>query len=208
MATETFDRRSHWESAYASRDEVELSWFQETPEPSLRLIAESGVCPDDPLVDVGGGASRLVDALLDRGFGRVAVLDIAASALAAARARLGIRADSVAWIAADVTDWQPPHPFRLWHDRAVFHFLTDPADQRRYAAAAARGVVSGGHLVMGIFAPDGPERCSGLPVRRHDLHSLSAVFEPAFTIEHAERVTHVTPAGREQRFGFARFRRT
>ncbi len=200
-------RADHWQRVYAAKGEAEVSWFQASPEPSLRLMAAAGLVPGQAVVDVGGGASRLVDALLGLGC-RVCVLDLAAAALAQAQARLGDRAAAVDWMVADVTRWVPARRFDLWHDRAVFHFLVDEDDRRAYAAVMAAAVAPGGQAVVATFGLDGPERCSGLPVRRYDAAGMAAEFAPAFRLVEALSDRHRTPAGAVQSFQFCRFVRT
>ena len=200
--------RQHWEHLYATRAPGTLSWFQAEPAVSLALMEAAGVRPTDPVIDVGGGDSRLVDRLLDRGFTDVTVLDIAGAALEAARRRLGPRRDRVTWLAADVTRWQPePAAYALWHDRAVFHFLVEEADRRAYLAALHRGLAPGGHAVFATFAPSGPPRCSGLPVRRYDADSLQATLGGAFDLRESRLESHPTPAGGSQDFQWCLFRR-
>jgi SAM-dependent methyltransferase len=203
----TNNRQAHWDHIYETKAGNELSWFQEHPATSLDLIRATGAKPDAAIIDIGGGASRLVDALLDEGFHALTVLDLSGSALAAAKARLGPRSAKVAWIAADVTAWEPSESYELWHDRAVFHFLTGTADHRAYAERVTRAVRPGGNVIIGTFAPDGPQSCSGLPVLRHDAASLGAVLGERFALVLSRRHDHVTPAGRTQRFQFSLFRR-
>lgn len=203
---EAMGRKGHWEEVYRSRGERQLSWSQEEPARSLELIA-SVANPGARVLDVGGGASALVDRLLDRGFAGLAVLDIARSALDRARARLGARAESVRWIEADLTTVEDLGTFDLWHDRAVFHFLTAPEDRRAYVALARRTVVPGGHLVLATFAPEGPPRCSGLEVCRHDGPSLARELGEAFAMVRGEAETHTTPWGSPQAFFYGVFRR-
>jgi len=201
------DRVSHWEAVYASRRTQEVSWYQIRPETSLRLLAQLAIQPEDPVIDVGGGASTLVDHLLDLGFSQVTVLDIAASALAAAQERLGSRASRVTWLTGDITRLAPTGPYRLWHDRAVFHFLTEAADRQAYRAALSAAVPAGGFAILATFADDGPERCSNLPVCRYSPEQLAAEVGPDFTMVTALRETHSTPARKEQKFVYACFRR-
>lgn len=207
----TSTREQHWQGVYTTKGEDEVSWFQDRPQTSLDLIAQTGLTAKASLIDIGGGASRLVDALLEAGWRDIAVLDIAAAALAKARERLGPRgagADwSIDWIVADITSWQPQRRYDLWHDRAVFHFLTDPEDRAAYKSALRAAVAPGGHVVIGSFAPDGPERCSGLPVQRYSPASLQAELGPDFVLQQALQEEHRTPAGRLQHFQFSRFRR-
>lgn len=202
----SFDRQAHWQNVYATKAETDVSWFQESPALSLEMIRVSGVPAGASIIDIGGGASRLVDALVDEGFA-MSVLDLSAKALAAAKARLGARADRVQWIVADVTTWAPAETYDLWHDRAAFHFLTAPEDRAAYAEHVAKAVRPGGHVIIATFAPDGPERCSGLPVARHDAASLAAVLGEGFECVETRRHEHLTPAGMTQRFQFSRFAR-
>lgn len=202
------DRRTHWDTVYANKEEAEVSWFQATPTPSLELLELVNAGSADAIVDVGGGASRLVDSLLAKGFRHLTVLDLSAAALAAARARLGQGGSKVTWIAADATQWEPPQLYDIWHDRAAFHFLTDGDKQRAYIERLKRGLRVGGHFIIGTFAPDGPERCSGLPVARHSPETLSRLLGPAFVLIDSRRHDHATPGGAVQRFQFATFRRT
>lgn len=201
------DRQLHWQTVYRAKDESEVSWFEESPAISLELIHAAGVKPDASIIDVGGGASRLVDALLDDGFEAVTVLDLSSEALARAKTRLGARSAQVQWIVADVTTWEPAQAYDLWHDRATFHFLVDEKDRAAYTQRVLRAVRPGGHVIIGTFAPDGPERCSGLPVARHDAASLGRVFGPSFELIETCNQEHRTPAGSIQRFQFSRFHR-
>jgi SAM-dependent methyltransferase len=179
-----------------------VSWFQEHAEQSLRLIADTGMPPSASVIDVGGGASTLVDDLLARGYSSLTVLDISGAALAAARSRLGNRAAGVRWIEGDITDPAlfPADSFDIWHDRAVFHFLTEPADRRAYVRNVLHAVRSGGHVIVSTFAEDGPLQCSGLPVMRYDADALHDEFGAAFELVRHEREAHRTPAGNTQKF--------
>jgi SAM-dependent methyltransferase len=200
-------RQSHWEKVYATKGESEVSWFQETPVTSLELIRLAGAIRTSGIIDIGGGASRLADGLVSQGFGDVTVLDLSAAALAAARSRMDDNANRVTWIAADVTIWEPSRTYDVWHDRAAFHFLTDPEDQAAYTARLRRALRPGGHAIIGTFAPDGPERCSGLAVSRHDAGSLAATLGGGFELIDTRRHEHITPWGTSQRFQFSTFRR-
>jgi trans-aconitate methyltransferase len=200
------DRRTHWDAAFAQGEDTR-SWFQAEPATSLRLIERAGADPAAPLLDAGGGASRLVDALLARGFADLAVADISPGAMAMARGRLGAAADRVAWIEADLARWTPPRRYALWHDRAAFHFLTTAEEQDGYLAALRAGTSPGAAVIIAGFAPDGPERCSGLPVMRWSPEALAARIGAPFALEHAEIETHLTPAGRVQRFAWTVLRR-
>jgi ubiquinone/menaquinone biosynthesis C-methylase UbiE len=204
---EAESRRVHWETVYASKGETEVSWFQENPVASLELIAEAGAAPLSAIIDVGGGASRLVDALVEKGFRDVTVLDVSEAALAAARARLGERSRSVRWVVADVTKWRPEAAaFDLWHDRAAFHFLTDAGDRTAYVTRMTRAVKPGGHAIIATFALDGPERCSGLPVQRYDGRSVGEAIGDRFELIRTRLEVHTTPWGAKQSFQFSLFR--
>jgi ubiquinone/menaquinone biosynthesis C-methylase UbiE len=205
---EMTDRQVHWDAVYRTRDETGVSWFQENPALSLDLIHATGANAGSSIVDVGGGSSRLVDRLLDEGSEAVTVLDISSEALAIAKKRLGVRATRVQWIVADVTTWAPTQLFDVWHDRAAFHFLTDPSDRAAYAATVSRAVAPNGHVIIATFALDGPERCSGLPISRHDSASLAAVLGRSFKLIESRRQDHSMPSGGVQRFQFSRFQRT
>jgi len=201
------DRQAHWQNVYKTRGEREVSWSQPSPEPSLGLIERFAPGTGDSIVDIGGGASRLVDALRERGYGNVTVLDLSEAALLSAKARLGAEAGSVQWVAADVTKWQPPQAFDIWHDRAAFHFLVDTRDRHAYIARLYQGVKSGGHAIIATFALDGPEKCSGLPVQRYDHAALGRALGAAFEVVHHQPHRHVTPWGAAQSFQFSVFRR-
>jgi trans-aconitate methyltransferase len=200
-------RQNHWENVYASKGETQVSWFQETPAPSLELVELVGAVRNSAIIDIGGGASRLVDSLVSRGYEDVTVLDLSAAALASARSRMGDKADQVSWIAADVTTWEPLRSYDVWHDRAAFHFLTDPNDQTAYVARLRRALRPGGHAIIGTFALDGPERCSGLIVSRYDASRLAATLGGGFELIDARRHDHITPWGATQKFQFSTFRR-
>jgi len=202
------DRRQHWETVYNSKAADQVSWFQLHAASSLRLIAGCAD-RDAEIIEVGGGASVLVDDLLDAGYRHLTVLDLAESALAASRARLGARAQSVQWIAGDVTQAElPAARYDVWHDRAVFHFLTDPADRARYVAQVLKSVKPGGHVIVAAFGPGGPLQCSGLDVMRYAPDALHAEFGMPFRLLGHETETHHTPAGQEQEFVYCYCLRT
>jgi hypothetical protein len=201
------ERQRHWEQVYATKASDAVSWFQAEPAPSLAMIEAAGVPPDAPLIDVGGGCSRLADRLIERGFTDVTVLDVSQNALAATRARLGGRQQPT-FVLADITEWQPPrHAYRLWHDRAVFHFLTAAADRSAYLTAMGTALAPGGTVILATFALAGPERCSGLPVRRYSGETLRAELGPSYRLLQAEDEMHRTPAGGHQAFTWCRFRK-
>jgi SAM-dependent methyltransferase len=202
----TFFRRAHWEQVWRTKAPEQVSWYQPEPTASLELIEAAGIAKDAGIIDVGGGASVLVDRLLDRGYTGLAVLDIAGGAMLASRERLGARASSVEWHEADVTSFEPPRRYGLWHDRAVFHFLTETADRHAYVATLRKSLKPGGTVVIAAFAPDGPPKCSGLDVMRHDESSIGTELGAGFRLEEARRETHRTPWQAEQRFIYCRFR--
>lgn len=199
--------RGHWEGVYRDRAADQVSWFQPSAASSYRLITE-GAGPGARIIDVGAGASVLVDELLDAGYRNLTVLDLAEAALDVSRARLGSRADAVDWIAADITAASLPQAYYdVWHDRAVFHFLTDPADRARYVAQVLRSVKPGGRVIVAAFAPGGPLQCSGLDVVRYAPQSLHAEFGAPFRLLGHETEIHHTPAGRDQEFVYCYCRR-
>jgi SAM-dependent methyltransferase len=201
------DRQAHWQTVYQTKGEQQVSWSQPCPEPSLGLIEKFALGKRASIVDIGGGASRLVDALHERGYRHLTVLDLSEAALKSPKDRLGADASSVQWIAADVTKWQPPQAFDIWHDRAAFHFLVDASDREAYMARLLQGVTSGGHAIIATFALDGPEKCSGLPVQRYDHATLGEALGPDFALVHHQPHHHVTPWGAPQSFQFSVFRR-
>ena len=200
------DRRAHWDQTYTAKDDTKVSWHQPNPERSLALIKSAGPSSAS-VIDVGGGASRLTDALLAEGYRDLTVLDISQAALDRTKARLGDLARKVTWIAADITEWRPTRTWDVWHDRAVFHFLTDSASQDAYIAALKRATVPGSAAIMASFALEGPERCSGLPVQRYSPQTLAARLGPDFQLYAGEAETHRTPFGTTQAFSYAAFRR-
>ena len=195
------DSKSHWERIYNTKLPTQVSWYQPHALRSLDLIRRVSPPPDGAIIDVGGGASTLIDDLLDAGYHDLTVLDLSAAALAVARRRLGTRADTVRWVEADVLDASLPNTgYSVWHDRAAFHFLTAPADRARYVAQVRRAVRPGGFVVVATFADDGPTRCSGLEVARYSPEALHAEFGTPFQLMASEREEHVTPAGVRQAF--------
>jgi SAM-dependent methyltransferase len=201
------NRQEHWNQVYQTKGAQDVSWYQRRPDLSLALIAASAVSKDAGIIDVGGGASELVDFLLDDGFTRVGVLDLSGAALAQSRARLGARAGAVEWFEADVTSFEPPHRFGLWHDRAVLHFLTTATDRRGYVATLRRTLHPGGTVIISTFALDGPPKCSGLEVMRYDEQSIRKELGEEFQLQEIRRETHMTPWESEQRFIYFRFQR-
>jgi hypothetical protein len=195
------ERPNHWNKVYEQRAPQEVSWFQAEATTSLELIANAGVGLDVPVIDVGAGASLLVDGLLAGGFRDITLLDVAGTALAETRRRLGpAAANTVHYVVGDVTAWRPPKHFGLWHDRAVFHFLTAPSDRAAYRRTLALALAPGAHAIVATFALDGPERCSGLAVQRYSADTLSAEFAGLLTPVEVRTEVHVTPRGTPQSF--------
>jgi SAM-dependent methyltransferase len=198
--------KEHWEHVYSTKAVDAVSWFQEHAEASLQLI-EGAVPLNAAIVDVGGGASTLVDDLLARGYTNLTVLDISAAALRAAQDRLGSRASLVRWVEADITKVElPPRHYDVWHDRAVFHFLTDAQDRHAYVGALLHAVKPGGHVIVATFAEDGPTQCSGLPVRRYSAEELHSEFGAPFTLMRHDKQSHRTPFGTIQEFTYCHWR--
>jgi SAM-dependent methyltransferase len=202
-----FARQAHWQQVYTEKGENQVSWFQERPTVSLELIEGARTKRSSAIIDIGGGASRLMDALVEKGFRDLTVLDLSESAVSIAKTRLGDRAAIVKWIVADVTRWEPSNAYDLWHDRAAFHFLTEVSDRMAYVERMTKALRAGGHAIIGTFALDGPERCSGLPVVRYDPAQLSAELGPSFALVGMRRDDHQTPWGSIQNFQFSIFKR-
>ncbi len=198
--------RGHWDAVYAAKGSHGVSWHEDRPRVSEELIA-AATSHRDAAIDVGGGASRMPEALLAMGFEDIACLDLSVEAQAISQERLGGDARRIRWIVADVTAWEPDRDYDVWHDRAAFHFLLEPERQQRYAAVLERALRPGGVAVIGTFAPDGPERCSGLPVARHDSASIAAILGARFVLLSERRHAHRTPSGTVQMFQFSSFRR-
>ena len=197
---------AHWDAAYAQGDD-RLSWFEDHPAMSLRMLGAAGVSAADAVIDVGGGASPLTGALLDRGFSDLTVLDISSAALRHARDRLGPRAGQVHWLTADVLSWHPSRRYQVWHDRAVFHFLTTDEHRQQYLRTLHAATGPGAIAVFGCFAPDGPQRCSGLPVARYSPVQLARQVGAQWRLISQDREEHMTPAGTAQPFTWVAFRR-
>lgn len=201
------DRKTHWEKVYSNRSPQQVSWYQKEPTLSLQLIENIQPAVDAPIIDVGGGASMLVDKLCDDGYTNIGVLDISATALAFAKERLSDRACGVEWYEQDVTRFSPPHRFALWHDRAVFHFLTSKADRDKYVSVLKKALEPGGHIIIMAFAIDGPTKCSGLDIVQYDANKLMAELGPGFELIETGHEAHITPAGKQQKFAYFHFKR-
>jgi 2-polyprenyl-3-methyl-5-hydroxy-6-metoxy-1,4-benzoquinol methylase len=201
------DRTQHWENVYQTKNSTEVSWYEPDPKQSLDLILQVAGDSRGRVLDVGGGQSFLVDRLLDAGFSHVAVLDISKTAIDATKARLGERASQVEWIVADITQRDSLGEFDVWHDRAVFHFITDPDDRRHYVELLKRSLPIGGHFVAGTFAKGGPEKCSGLTICQYDAATMQAELGPSFEPVKCSEYLHTTPTGKPQLFFFGIYKR-
>jgi SAM-dependent methyltransferase len=201
------DVEAHWQAVYQQKAPEEVSWFEPLPEQSLALIEESRVDRDAALIDVGGGESRLAGKLLERGYMDITVADISPAALEKARSELGERAGTVEWVVADVREHDFGRQFELWHDRAVFHFLVDETDRERYLQTLRSSLRPGGHLIMATFGPDGPTRCSDLPVHRYGKKELHLTLGRQFEVISSRLDMHRTPSGTDQQFLFLHLRR-
>jgi len=199
--------QDHWDRIYDSKDPTQLSWYEAHPARSLQLVRAAGITPADAIVEVGAGTSLLVDELLAAGFRDLTLLDISAAALRRVRERLGPRAASVKLLHQDVTTFRPAQPYALWHDRAVFHFLVEVSERRRYLEVVRQALRPGGQLILATFGPQGPERCSGLPTRRYDAATLAAEMGGEFALAESSLALHSTPWGAAQQFLHCRFER-
>lgn len=199
-------RQKHWDDAYWQGDERQ-SWHQQEAATSLDLITATGIPREARIIDIGGGASVLADGLVNRGYISVTVLDVSPAGLDIAKRRMGVFADSVVWVVADLLEWRPTGAFDLWHDRAVLHFLTEDDQLDRYRWTLEEAVSSGGLVVLGTFAEDGPEQCSGLPVRRYSAADQAAFLGDGWSVTETRRESHTTPSGKEQSFQWTVARR-
>ena len=198
------DRKKHWEKIYVDKQPQELSWYQKEPVLSLQLIRNAKLAHDAPIIDVGGGASVLVDYLCEDGYTNVAVLDISAKALAYCQVRLGDNANRVEWYEEDVTKFKPPHQFSLWHDRAVFHFLTEQDQKKKYIEILNKSLKPGGYLILAAFAIGGPSMCSGLDIVQYNSEKLLKDLGEGYILIEEVKEMHITPAKKEQLFSYFR----
>jgi ubiquinone/menaquinone biosynthesis C-methylase UbiE len=203
----SFDRKSHWENVYTNKTPAEVSWYQLEPGVSLELIASTGISRASKIIDVGGGASVLVDKLLEQEFGDLTVLDVSSKALDYAKKRLGNSAGGVKWIEADITEFESSTKYDLWHDRAVFHFLTKEDERKKYAQNMNKALNPGGHVIIAVFSIDGPLKCSGLDVERYSPEKMNNEFGNSFEFIKSVDEGHITPGGKEQKFTYCYFRK-
>ncbi|MFA6057563.1 MAG: class I SAM-dependent methyltransferase [Taibaiella sp.] len=198
--------KEHWENIFTNKQDNQKSWFEDYPAISMQLITEQNLDKDAAIIDIGGGDSHLVDALIAAGYTNITVLDISEKALDNARVRLGKPGDNVKWIVADICTFIPEEKYDLWHDRAVFHFLTGESEREQYIQTAQNALTPGSKLIIGTFSLDGPEKCSNLPVQRYNVPALQLQFKPRFLMEKGNRFTHITPFQTTQSFTFCVFR--
>ncbi len=203
-----FDKKKHWNKVYQGKSPVEVSWFQIEPAHSLDLIKNAGIGKNEYIIDVGGGASVLAERLLAGGYSNLAVLDLSSGALEHARQRLGGKAQAIEWHEADITEFEPPHSYALWHDRAVFHFLTHRADRKKYVETIKKAIAPHGHIIIATFAMGGPEKCSGLDIVQYDAPKLLDVLGDGFKLMEEAEEMHKTPANMPQKFSYFRLIRS
>ena len=200
-------RKQHWETIYETKKFEEVSWYQAVPEVSLTILSEFGVEKDWAIIDIGGGDSYFVDFLLNQNYTDISVLDISEKALHRVQNRLKSKAENVKWITSDITEFKSTKKYDFWHDRAVFHFLTEPNDVKKYAEIAADSISEKGIMVIGTFSKNGPLKCSGIEIKQYDEKEMSAVFERNFELVNFREIIHITPMQSEQHFIFCVFRK-
>ncbi|MDA9967458.1 class I SAM-dependent methyltransferase [bacterium] len=201
------DLKAHWDNVWQTKSHDSTSWYQEVPATSLQFFETVKLSNTAPLIDIGSGASKLIDGWLSQGFRDITALDISANAFVQSKLRLGVDADQVTFIEANVIDWQPERCYQLWHDRAVFHFLTDPDSRERYINTLTTALAPGAFFICGGFSTSGPQKCLGLEVQRYDPGRMAEVFAPWFEVLASENETHLTPARSEQHFLWSLFQR-
>ena len=201
-------RKKHWDRIYTDKTPLEVSWFQEEPLLSLQLIESTVSDHNAAIIDVGGGVSHLVDHLLHKGYSNLAVLDISSSAIEHTKSRLGKQASHVEWFVEDITQFKSPRKFECWHDRAVFHFLTNENDRKHYVDCLNHSVIVGGQVIIATFAIGGPEKCSGLDIVQYDENKIKQVLGDNYQLVELKHELHVTPNKKEQNFVYFNFKRT
>lgn len=200
-------RKEHWENVFATKQETEVSWYQPSPKTSLDFISKLNIPKDAKIIDVGGGDSYLVDALLERGFSNITLLDISAQAIERIKHRLGVKAKNVTFIVSDILDFNPSSTYDLWHDRASFHFQTEEQQIQKYADIVAKAIGANGHMIIGTFSENGPKKCSGLDITQYSEASMDAVFETNFEFLNSITEDHTTPFNTIQNFIFCSFKK-
>ncbi|MCP4634313.1 MAG: class I SAM-dependent methyltransferase [candidate division Zixibacteria bacterium] len=199
--------KKHWENIYIKNAPSKVGWYQEYPTVSLKIIENSGISPEQSIIDIGGGASCLVDCLIDKEYKNITVLDLSEASLKISMKRLGKRAENIQWCATDITSWDSSIKYNLWHDRAMFHFLTSEDERKQYINSLNRNLLIGGHLIIATFAPDGPPKCSGLNIVRYDADKISSAIGNNFKLLEVINDTHITPGGIEQKYLYFYFKR-
>jgi len=200
--------KRHWDTIYQTKKFTEVSWYQPKPEVSLDYIAELNLKKNVPIIDVGGGDSFLVDFLLAEGYTEITVLDISEKALERAKARLGKQAEKVTWLVADVANFKPTAKYELWHDRAAFHFLTHEEEISNYLDTMKNAIIDNAYVILGTFSKNGPEKCSGLPIKQYAIEDMQKLLPSPFRIIACENMDHFTPSGGAQNFTFCRFQKS
>lgn len=204
---ENLDRKKHWENVFATKTETEVSWFQTYPKTSVEFLELFNLPLDANIIDIGGGDSHFVDALLDKGYKNISVLDISANAIERAKKRLGSKGENISWIVSDITKFVPTVKFDFWHDRAAFHFLTDADDVNKYVSIAENSINTNGYLILGTFSENGPQKCSGLEIQQYNEASMLARFGVAFNKIKCITEDHITPFNTVQNFLFCSFQK-
>lgn len=201
------DKKQHWDEVYDTKPCTEVSWYEPMPENSLTCIAECHLEKDAPIIDIGGGDSFLAEFLLAQGYSDITIVDISEKAIQRAQQRLGERADQLKWIVADVTEFKPEKKYQLWHDRAAFHFLTTDAEVEKYLQTLRESVAPGGFVILGTFSDKGPDKCSGLPIKKYSVGEMQKLFSEGFITMNCKNVDHETPSGKTQNFTFCTFKK-
>ncbi len=198
-------KKEHWENVFATKQENEVSWFQKLPQTSLDFISKLNISKQSKIIDIGGGDSYLIDALLEQGFENVTLLDISSKAIERIKTRLGKKADKVTFIVADILDFRPTESYDFWHDRASFHFLTEQNHIEKYASLVSKAIAENGKMVIGTFSEDGPKKCSGLDITQYSESKIKAVFNSEFQLIECITENHQTPFDTIQNFIFCSF---
>lgn len=200
-------KKEHWDEVYSTKNVTEVSWYEPMPEVSLKCIADCKLEKDDAIIDIGGGDSFLAEFLLAKGFTNVTVLDISSKAIERAKIRLGEKADEIEWVVADALSFEPSRKYRLWHDRAAFHFLTSDEEVEQYIQKLRNSIEPGGFVILGTFSDKGPEKCSGLPIRQYSIGQMQKLFKDGFVCLNSKNIDHQTPSGGVQNFTFCTFQK-
>ena len=201
------NNKEHWDEVYATKKVTEVSWYEPMPEVSLKCIADCELPKDAAVIDVGGGDSFLAEFLIGKGFTDITVLDISQNAIERAKKRLVEKADEINWIVADVVSFTSQKKFKLWHDRAAFHFLTTDVEVQQYVQTIKDSVAPGGFVILGTFSENGPDKCSGLPIRKYSIGQMQKLFSEGFISMSCKNVDHETPSGKRQNFTFCTFKK-